>query len=133
MGLGPEGAGDSDGPLKVLVVDDDHDIHVVLGEVLEESEVQCEVSHAYHGSQALEMMKASPPHLLLLDIRMPVMNGLALRQEMFHDPEPVGVQVAVFTGNILDKTELQVLMADYFIPKPASLEQLAKVIEQAKK
>lgn len=117
--------------LRVLLVDDDHDIHQAITEVLEDEAIEVEIEHAYDGADALAKMKARAPHLLILDVRMPVMDGLALREAMLQDEALVDVYVAVFTANSLSATELQVLMGDDYIPKPVDLERLVKVIEKA--
>ncbi len=119
-------------PLKVLIVDDDRDIHDVLEEVITDEDTQCVVTHAYDGRQALEMMRKACPDLLILDVRMPVMDGLALREEMLHDPELINVQIAVITGQVMNTTELQVLLADFYLPKPVSLNTLINVLKTAK-
>lgn len=121
-------------PLRVLLVDDDRDIHDAIAEVLEDEEsLHLELESAFDGADALERMRRRPPHLLILDIRMPVMDGLALREAMLHDEALIDVYVAVFTGSHLSSTELQVLMADDYLPKPPSLPALVAVIEKAQK
>lgn len=117
--------------LHVLLVDDDHDIHLVLGDIIVEGAVPCRIEHAYTGDEALSKMRADPPDLLILDVRMPIMDGLALRAAMLQEDNLLGVQVAVFTGHRMSATELQVLMADYYLPKPVSIQDLMTVIAKA--
>lgn len=61
---------------KVLVVDDSELVHKMHGLVLARYQ-SCEIHHAYNGSQALEMLHKHPDvQLILLDINMPIMDGL---------------------------------------------------------
>jgi two-component system chemotaxis response regulator CheY len=61
---------------KVLVVDDSELVHKMHGLVLQRYH-DCEVLHTYNGTQALEKLNQNPDvQLILLDINMPVMDGL---------------------------------------------------------
>jgi CheY-like chemotaxis protein len=63
------------GGLDVLIVEDDADMRVVLGEVLRRAGHA--VYEAMHGQHALDLLRADcRPNLILLDIIMPVMDGL---------------------------------------------------------
>ncbi len=61
----------------ILVADDDPDIRRVLRGLLEPL---AEVEEAADGAQALERLRAAKPRLLLLDVVMPEMNGIAVLQ-----------------------------------------------------
>jgi CheY-like chemotaxis protein len=79
----------------LLLVDDDHAIREVVSEVL--------VERGYHavavsdGEQALACLQsaAAPPCLILLDIMMPVMDGLAFRQRQLTDPLLASIPLVV--------------------------------------
>lgn len=58
---------------RVLVVDDDEAIRDLLSYLL--AEEGFEVTVAVHGAEALRQVEQSPPHVILLDMRMPVMDG----------------------------------------------------------
>ncbi|MCW5934906.1 MAG: response regulator [Fimbriimonadia bacterium] len=62
--------------MTILIVDDEEILHLLLGDVLEKDGYQ--IYHAYHGQQALELMKTEAFDLLLTDIHMPVMSGIEL-------------------------------------------------------
>jgi CheY-like chemotaxis protein len=66
--------------LRILVVDDDPDIHVLLDSILKDTadRVDC-VSNA---SEALARLESEPYHLILTDIRMPGLDGLELLQRV---------------------------------------------------
>jgi serine/threonine-protein kinase len=62
----------------VLVVDDDKDIAKLVKMTVRAAVPSADVTIATSAKQALEIVRASPPHLLFLDIQMPDMNGVEL-------------------------------------------------------
>jgi len=60
--------------MKILVVDDDADVAVILKEMLDKAGFDAETANS--GREALRMIKNLPIDLILLDIRMPEMNGV---------------------------------------------------------
>jgi len=69
----------------VLVVDDDPGVRRCLGEFLEAEGYK--VLSAPHGRAALAVLEDERPHLLLIDVVMPVMNGLKLVEAVSHYPD----------------------------------------------
>ncbi|OGS24658.1 MAG: hypothetical protein A2297_07645 [Elusimicrobia bacterium RIFOXYB2_FULL_48_7] len=65
---------------RILVVDDEPDIVIILGEFL--SKEGFKVFTAHTGAQALEKVKNEQVHLVLLDIAMPGMDGIAALKEI---------------------------------------------------
>ena len=59
---------------KILVVDDEHDYVALLSEIL--TSHGYEVRAAYDGQQAIDMVTKEKPDLIILDIKMPKLNGL---------------------------------------------------------
>ncbi len=68
---------------RVMIVDDDAFLHKVLDRILAIGGHRV-VSHAANGEEAIEeFMKANPrPHIILMDHRMPVMNGIIATREI---------------------------------------------------
>ena len=64
----------------LLVVDDDTDLREVVGAVLEDAGY--EVSLARHGEEALRLVEDRRPDLILLDMKMPVMDGWEFAREL---------------------------------------------------
>ncbi|MBW1993442.1 MAG: response regulator, partial [Deltaproteobacteria bacterium] len=60
--------------LKILLVDDEEEFATTLGERLGLRGVEAQI--ATNGESALEMIDISPPHVVVLDVRMPGMGGL---------------------------------------------------------
>jgi CheY-like chemotaxis protein len=85
----------------VLVVDDDADVRELYRSLLEPG---LEVFEAGDGRQALELMHRRPVDLAIVDVRMPVMNGMELLRAMRAEPALAQVPVIVQTS---DRTALQ--------------------------
>ncbi len=68
--------------IKVLVVDDQRDLAEEIASVLKTDEGLEVVGIAYDGFDALEQMKSTIPDVVLLDIRMPNMNGVVATQRI---------------------------------------------------
>lgn len=65
-------------PLSVLIADDDPDIRLLLEACVENAVPGAQIRMAADGNEAYERFLAHPPHLMLLDLRMPGMNGIEL-------------------------------------------------------
>lgn len=89
------GMTDSAGPQpRVLIVDDEHETRVLLRAFLEEEGVSV-LGEAGSGEDALVMAERLHPDVVLMDVRMPGMNGIeATRRLRARDP---GVQVIILT------------------------------------
>lgn len=80
----------------ILVVDDHEEIREALAEILEEE--GHEVLQAVDGLDALEMVSASPPDVILLDIAMPGMDGLETLRHLKNDSTSAAVPVIMVTA-----------------------------------
>lgn len=80
----------SDKTLKVLIVDDSLVFRRFLGDIFGECEDIDIVGEAQNGIEALDMMLRVQPDVILLDMEMPLMDGMtALQHLMIHRPTPV--------------------------------------------
>lgn len=102
----------------VLIVDDDRHIVAMLASLLEEEGYV--VRKAYDGLTALQETELSPPDLVLSDIAMPKMNGLALAQRL----RDRGIPVVLLSAAVTDPD----LSGIPFVPKPFDLEQIIEVV-----
>lgn len=108
---------------KILVVDDDVNICDILREALEQTGHFVTVAH--QGREGLQRLMEQPFDLVILDLRMPVMNGFEMLKSL---RQTVGSQVPVLilTGyasieSVFDCTELGI---SGYLPKPFHLEEL---------
>lgn len=80
----------------VLIVDDEEDIRESLREVIEMG--GCSVLLAANGVEALAVLRERQPCLVILDLRMPVMDGNELMEAMRKDPSLSELSVVVSTS-----------------------------------
>ena len=86
-----------------------------------------EVHTASDGKQALEMIEAQPPDLVLLDVMMPKMDGLTVCQRV-REFSAVPIIIVTARGQDQDKVHGLDLGADDYLTKPFSVdEMLARV------
>jgi CheY-like chemotaxis protein len=110
----------------VLVVEDDPTLRRVIEMVLEARGY--EVAQARHGAAALERMAVSIPSIVIADLKMPVMDGGELIEQMRLDPLLQAVPVVLLTGNPDGARSVQ--GAGAIVVKPFDPEVLASTIER---
>lgn len=113
---------------KILVVDDESPIRELCTRILNQS---YDVTVAPDGRTAIEMARATPPDLLLTDLRMPGISGLeAARQIVDAHPE---VSVVVMTGFGEFDTLLETVRfgVNGFLMKPFTPEDLRKTVDES--
>jgi two-component system alkaline phosphatase synthesis response regulator PhoP len=106
---------------KVLIVDDEPHIRILLESILEELEDEgVEILIADNGESALEMIRREKPGLVFLDVMMPKMNGFDVCN-MVKKVEPMeGVYIVLLTakGQEFDKKRGVEVGADRYMTKP---------------
>jgi CheY-like chemotaxis protein len=108
----------------VLIVDDDPDQHTVCGVFLEHSGYT--VLHAFDGQEGVEMASAHRPGLVLMDIRMPRMNGIAARRALAADPRTADIPVVAMSADVVTWPEPSALQEGFagHLPKPCNLNRI---------
>jgi two-component system response regulator PilR (NtrC family) len=109
---------------RVLVVDDEPDAVELLREFLSGKGYQ--VITAADGEEALRQVKAERPHLILLDVRMPKLNGLEVLRRVREIDHEVGViMVTAVNEEETGRQALQMGAFDY-ITKPLDFQYLER-------
>ncbi len=87
-----------------------------------------EVDTACNGQEALEKIKASPPHCLLLDMLMPVMDGVQVLETL--ESQGVKLPIIVLTADVQEwlKDRCLELGATSFLNKPVKQDQLLQAL-----
>jgi DNA-binding response OmpR family regulator len=113
--------GKETGMSRILIVDDEPHIRMLLEEALEELQNEgVELLFAENGVDALESIKATPPALVFLDVMMPKMNGFDVCRAVKQDQRLDGVHIVMLTakGQEFDKRRGQDAGADKYMTKP---------------
>jgi len=115
--------------VNILIVDDEALARDRLRQLLDENEEHIVVGDAGNGQQALDMATTLHPDVVLLDIRMPGMNGLETARHLNALERPPAV---VFT-TAYDEYAIEAFDAQAvgYILKPVRRERLAKALQQA--
>ena len=108
---------------RILIVDDDPAIVQVLQEILDDEGF--EVRSTLDGREALSEIQRMHPDVVLSDIMMPSLDGVALTRKLREqgDPTPVVLMSAVFAGVDLPGVR--------FIAKPFDVDHLIHVVHRA--
>lgn len=113
---------------RILSIDDDEAIHKLLKAFLKNN---YELTTAINGEEALEYLRRTSelPHLILLDVNMPEMNGLAFKAFLDEDPRLKKIPLIYLTAN--DKNSERVKHSNRydFLNKPIEKEDLIFTIE----
>ena len=116
---------------KILVVDDDAMSRKILAQLLASAGYAC--SECEGGAQALQIIHAKLPSLLLLDFEMPELNGAEVLKRLRSDNDPAVAQIPVImlTGHGSEESEVCCLQAgaDDFVTKPINSAVLRARIE----
>jgi DNA-binding response OmpR family regulator len=110
---------------KILIVDDDPDIAGAFSHLLQLADY--EVLYAATGQECLRMARAERPDLILLDVRLPDLNGLEVCRRIKADPELAWIVVINVTGirtSKDDEAEGIEAGADAYLSKPVHLRTL---------
>ena len=115
--------------LRVLVIDDDEGVRSAFARVLVREGYSVQV--AASAEQALAQVEQTRPDAILLDLKMPMINGVGFLYRLRQNPANQDVAVAMITGErSLDDatlTDLRTLSAQIWY-KPLSLDDVRRVV-----
>jgi CheY-like chemotaxis protein len=91
----------------VLIVDDDVGVVQLFQRTMENSFPKLRVQRAYNGLQALEMIQARPPDLIVLDLVMPEMSGYELITKLKANPALQDIPIILLTASKYLRSETE--------------------------
>lgn len=112
---------------RILVVDDDSATRRLIGELLRRDGF--ETIEAEDGSVALSILQTTPPDIIILDLRMPHVNGLDVIRAIHADASLVGLPIVIVSAHE-DLGGLRLRANDRFLLKPAFLKDLNKTVRE---
>lgn len=116
----------------ILVVDDEKDIVEIVCEILQEAGFETE--EAYDGQQALEAIALKRPDGVVLDIKMPVIDGLEVVRRLRQNPQHYSMPVVVLTATqVIEemKEKFEKLRVSSWLSKPFEPEVLVAAVRKA--
>jgi CheY-like chemotaxis protein len=123
-------------PISILIADDDAEDRELTQAALADARLENDVFCVSSGEELLDFLlhrgeyqdffQAPRPGLILLDLKMPGMDGLAALQEIKQNADLARIPVVILTGNSTEETRAAcyALGANHFIPKPVTFESL---------
>jgi two-component system cell cycle response regulator len=109
---------------KILSVDDSRTIRMIVGRTFKPYE--CQVCEAGNGEEGLAAAAREKPDLIILDVTMPVMDGVTMLSKLKEDPELKTIPVIMLTAESGRENVLQIAklgVRDYLV-KPFKEDQL---------
>src|SRR5258706_6614023 len=113
---------------RILLVDDERNVHYSLQRALGQA---CRIVSAFTGEEALHQVEAEPPHIVLLDVKLPGMGGLETLQRI----KAVAPTLPVILLTAYDTTDTAItamkLGAFDYLLKPVDMTTLKGLLDKA--
>lgn len=117
-------------PVKVLIVEDDRINQVVISRIL--NQIGCTIDIAGNGKQALEMLNEQEYELILMDIQMPIMDGISAAREIRRREESSGKHIPIIALSAYalsgDGDKFIAAGMDGYVSKPVKIKELYETI-----
>lgn len=109
-------------PVRILVAEDQWESRALLAQLLKS--VGFEVAEATNGEEAVHLAQSWHPHLVWMDMRMPVLDGLAATQQIKTQPQPPVIIALTANAFVEDRQKALATGCDDFVAKPYRIEQI---------
>ncbi len=113
-------ASPQEGTLRVLIVDDDKRVARVIKRMLATADPDVELEVSHDGFAAGQMVEKFEPHVMILDLIMPGVDGFQLCKSLKADPATKGIRIVAITGGTSSSAPAKIvkLGAEVCLPKP---------------
>lgn len=112
---------------KVLVVDDAMFMRSKLKNIL--NQIDCDVIEAGDGEEGCQLFESLQPDLVILDISMPIMNGIDALEKMLQINSQIPIIMCSAIGQESQVVKAINLGAKEFITKPFTSQQITKTVQ----
>ena len=112
----------------ILVVDDDDDFREALSEVL--TGAGYPVQQAENGEVALARAAEEVPGIVLLDLKMPVLDGWGVMERMRGDAKSAGIPILILSAYGFE-WEAELLGAQGYIPKSVGMDEILERVRRS--
>lgn len=115
---------------KVLIVDDNRASRDLIRAILKS--VHCDIIEASHGQQALDLLRQECPNLVLLDVNMPGLDGLAVVKTIRQDATFANLPVVAVTAFAMEGDRDRGMAAGFtaYLTKPVRAATLRQQVQQ---
>lgn len=112
---------------KILIVDDQYGIRILLNEVLKKEGY--ETLQAANGPDAIKLAKDENPDLVLLDMKIPGMDGIEILKKMKSDNQAIRAIIMTAYGELDMIQEAKQIGAIMHVPKPFDIDDIRKTVK----
>ncbi|WP_348798706.1 response regulator [Flavobacterium adhaerens] len=117
----------------ITLVDDDEDDRLFFTDAFEELKINTSVNTLNNGKELLNWLykpETVLPHILFLDLNMPILNGIECLKEIKQDQKFKDIVIAIYSTSSSDQDveETFVLGANIYIKKPSNFDELKKIL-----
>jgi two-component system, response regulator len=121
--------------IEILLIDDDPDDAELTIHTLKKNNIANHLLHIDDGEKALEFLYSDgnpTPRIILLDLRMPRVDGIQILRKLKSDPEKKNIPVVVLISSREGKNyvESQHLKADAYLVKPVEFKKFLTVVSE---
>lgn len=116
-------------PSKVLLVDDEKDFVQTLSERLKNRKYESSI--AYGGEEAIAMIETEEPDVMVLDLKMPGIDGIEVLRRTRRDHPNVEVIILTGHGSEQEETLAMELGAFAYLKKPVNIDVLSRTMQAA--
>jgi DNA-binding response OmpR family regulator len=116
--------------IKVLIADDEPDVLAIMAKKI--TEAGYDVVKATDGQVAWDRIVAENPDVILLDLRMPRMDGFSVLKKLRETPPSVKWQPVIIISALDELSDMQkgfALEADHYLTKPCQIEDVLRAIQ----
>jgi CheY-like chemotaxis protein len=121
-------ANTSDAPLVLLAEDNEANIATISSYLIAKD---YRVVFAKNGQEAIALAKSHHPDLILMDVQMPVMDGLEATRQIRCDPDLINIPIIALTALAMtgDREKCLTAGASEYLTKPVKLKALSQMIQ----
>lgn len=116
-------------PDRVLIVDDERDLVQTLSERLQIRDMGSVV--AFDGESALKLVRDDDPEVMIIDLKMPGINGLEVLRKVKETRPEIEVIILTGHGSVADEAQCMQLGAFGYLKKPVDIEKLSEMLKLA--
>jgi CheY-like chemotaxis protein len=117
------------GPSKILLVDDEREFVHTLSERLQTRNLEAAV--VYDGEEALSFVASDEPEVMVLDLKMPGIDGIEVLRRVKRDHPAVEIIILTGHGSRKEEAEAKRLGAFAYLRKPVDIDLLTKTMREA--
>ncbi|MDF2958483.1 MAG: response regulator [Paenibacillus sp.] len=117
--------------MRIVIADDQPSTHQFLNKMIDWTSLGVTgIHHAYHGREAVELIQELSPDLLVLDLRMPVLDGIGVLQEIRHMPRKPKTMILSAHDEFEYARDAMKFGVRHYLLKPVDIAAVTQSVEE---